>query len=433
MNSTAPVTPDDPPLYLSAMLRDGVVDAKGKPIGALADVIVRLDPEQYPALSGLVMKVGPNSLYVPMSDVLTIDNNHVTLQSARLDLRPFEKREGEVLLKQAVLGHRLIDVDQVALVRAYDVVIEKTALGWSATGLDVRKRTWLPRRGQVNHPVRDWKSFEALIGHVDSVHVRTGFGRMRSLRAAQIADLIENASTRERDDMLDHLQNNPELEADVFEELEDNKQTQMLKSRNTEGIAAVLNRMRTDDAVDAILDLPQDRRRPVVDALPELKRADVLRLMRYQDGSAGGLMGVEYLVVNEHSTVSEALTLVRNATSQQPEALTTIYSVDADRQLVGTLSIVRAIQVKPDAEVREVSDLEPVHADPRDDIIDVVNLMADYNLLSLPILDDNRQILGVITIDDALEAAIPEDWRRRDRHRHTTTQGDDSEATPIEP
>lgn len=77
MNNTPPVTSDDPPLYLSAMLRDGVVDAKGKPIGALADVIVRLDPEQYPALSGLVMKVGPNNLFVPMSDVLEIGRAHV--------------------------------------------------------------------------------------------------------------------------------------------------------------------------------------------------------------------------------------------------------------------------------------------------------------------------------------------------------------------
>jgi Mg/Co/Ni transporter MgtE len=255
--------------------------------------------------------------------------------------------------------------------------------------------------------------------------VRSGFRRLRGLRPAQIADLIESASTKERDDLLEHLHSNPDLEADVFEELEENHQTQVLKSRSTEEIADVLSRMRTDDAVDAILDLPQDRRRPVVDALPELKRADVLRLMRYQDSSAGGLMGVEYLAIDQDTSISEVLQIVRDATSQQPEALTTIYSVDSDKHLVGTLSLVRAIQATPTALLREVSDLEPVHADPRDDIIDIANLMADYNLLSLPIIDDDAHILGVITVDDALEAAIPDDWRRRDRHHHTTAQGDE--------
>ncbi len=405
-------------LYLSAMLRDAVIDAKGKTIGSLADVIVHLHPDQYPPLTGLVMRVGPNNVFVPMSDVTAIDSDHISLGTARLDLRPFERRDGEVLLKEAVLGHRLIDVERATLVRAYDVAITGSEAGWVATGLDVHRRKLSPWSNHDRHPVRDWKSFEALIGHEASVHVRSRFGRLRGLRAPQIADLIESASTRERDDLLDHLHNHPDLEADVFEELEDNHQTQVLKARTTEEIAGVLSRMHTDDAVDAILDLPQDRRRPVVDALPEPKRADVLRLMRYQDGSAGGLMGVEYLAIEEQSTVREALEIVRLATSQQPEALTTIYSVDTEKRLVGSLSLVRAIQADPGALLHDVSDLEPVHGDPRDDLIDISNLMADYNLLSLPILDDAGHILGVITVDDALEAAIPDDWRRRDRHHH---------------
>ncbi len=410
------------PLYLSAMLRDAVVDVQGKTIGSLADVIVRLHPDGYPSLTGLVMRVGSSTVFVPMDAIATIDADRISLGTARLDLRPFERRDGEVLLKEAVLGHRIIDVDHAALVRAYDVAIAPGTEGWEATGLDVHKRGWFLRSDHAHHTVRDWKSFEVLIGHEASIHVRSRFGRLRGLRPAQIADLIETASTKERDDLLGHLHTNPDLEADVFEELEENHQIQVLRSRSTEEIADVLSRMRTDDAVDAILDLPQDRRRPVVEALPEAKRSDVLRLMRYQEGSAGGLMGVEYLAIDEHTTIEAVLQIVREATTQQPEALTTIYSVDTEHRLVGTLSVVKAIQAAPTTLLRDVSDLEPVHADPRDDIIDIANLMADYNLLSLPILDDDRHILGVITVDDALEATIPDDWRRRDRHHHTTNQ-----------
>jgi CBS domain-containing protein len=409
-------------IFLSAMLRDAVVDVDGKAIGNLSDVIVSLHPEAYPLLTGLVTRVGSNTVFVPMSAVTRIDPDRVVLGTAKLDLRPFERRDGEVLLKEAVLGHRVIDVEHATLVRAYDVALSITPTGWAATGLDVKKRGWLPRARHDQVIIRDWKSFDALIGHEASIKVRTGFRRLRGLRPAQIADIIENASSRERDDLLDHLHQHPELEADVFEELDDTHQTQVLKTLSTHEIAAVLTRMRTDDAVDAIIDLPQDRRQPVIDALPELKRADVLRLMSYQESSAGGLMGVEYLAVDEETTVGEALLQVRSATSAQPEALTTIYSVNADKQLKGALSLVHAIQADPTAMLKDVADPEPVHADPRDDMIDISNIMADFNLLALPILDDEGRLLGVITVDDALEAAIPEDWRHRNRHQHTTSQ-----------
>ena len=409
-------------VFVSAMLRDAVVDVDGKAIGNLADVIVSLHPEAYPLLTGLVTRVGSNTVFVPMSAVTRIDPDRITLGTAKLDLRPFERRDGEVLLKEAVLGHRVIDVEHATLVRAYDVALSNTPTGWAATGLDVKKRGWLPRPRHDQSVIRDWKSFDVLIGHEASIKVRTGFRRMRGLRAAQIADIIENASSRERDDLLDHLHQHPELEADVFEELDDTHQIQVLKTLSTEEIAAVLTRMRTDDAVDAIIDLPQDRRQPVLDALPELKRADVLRLMSYQESSAGGLMGVEYLAVDEETTVGEVLLQVRGATTAQPEALTTIYSVNSEKQLRGALSLVHAIQADPTALLKDVADPEPVHADPRDDMIDISNIMADFNLLALPILDDEGRLLGVITVDDALEAAIPEDWRHRNRHQHTTNQ-----------
>jgi hypothetical protein len=421
--SSAPTTPTSPaPVYLSAILRDAVVDVDGKGIGSLADVIVRLGSAGYPLVTGLVTKVGQNRVFVPISVVTSIVPDRITLGTKTLDLRPFERRDGEVLLKDVVLGHRVIDVERARLVRAYDVALTDTSAGWAATGLDVHKRGWLPASKHDHRPPRDWNMFDALIGHEASAKIRTGFGRLRGLKAAQIADIIETASARERDDLLDHLHHHPDLEADVFEELDDSHQTQVLKTLSTQEIADVLTRMRTDDAVDAIIDLPQDRRQPVIDALPALKQADVMRLMRYQESSAGGLMGIEYLALPEDTTIADVLQKVRLATTIQPEALATIYSVNASQQLTGALSLVRAIQADPTALLGTIADPDPIHADPRDDMIDISNIMADFNLLTLPILDDDRHVLGVITVDDALEAAIPEDWRRRPRHEHTTNQ-----------
>lgn len=278
---------------LSGMLRQSIQDARGNQIGTLSDVIVRLGPEGYPAVTGLVARVGSTAVFVPAASVDAIDDDRIVLNTAKLDVRPFGRREGEVLLKGAVLGHRLIDVDNARLVRAYDVAIDHIRGGWVAAALDVHARSWYSRRGHGAHAFRDWRSFEALIGHEPSAATRSRFKRLRGLRPAQIADLIEDASSRERDDLFEHLHTDPELEADVIEELDDNEKAQVLKARDTADIAAVLSRMHADDVVDAILDLPQERRQPVLDALPPTQRKDVLRLMTYQDKTAGGLMGVE--------------------------------------------------------------------------------------------------------------------------------------------
>jgi Mg/Co/Ni transporter MgtE len=131
-------------------------------------------------------------------------------------------------------------------------------------------------------------------------------------------------------------------------------------------------------------------------------------------------MGVEYLALAEHATIQDALDLIRTSTTQQPEALTTIYSTADDGTLRGAISIIRALQTDPHRPLREVADPDPVHAAPQDDIIDVTTRMADFNLLTLPVLDESGHILGIITVDDALEAALPQDWQRREPQTHAS-------------
>lgn len=403
-------------LFLSALLREPVRDPGGNQIGTLADMIVRLTAEGYPAIIGLVVRVGANAVFVPIRDVTAIDDGRIVLGSAKLDLRPFDRRDGEVLLKGDVLGHRLIDVDNARLVRAYDVAIDGSPNGWVVAGLDVHTRRWYAPNGHGAHQYRDWRSFEALIGHEPSAAVRSRFKRLRGLRPAQIADLIEDASSIERDDLFEHLHTDPELEADVIEELDDDRQAQVLKGRETADIAAVLSRMHADDVVDAILDLPQERRQLVLDALPAAQRRDVLRLMTYQEASAGGLMGVEYLAMADDVTVHDAWNAVRHAGSQEPQALTTVYVVDESGRLTGSIDLVALVQADAVTPLAEVAEKDPVSVTPADDVIEVVTTMADYNLLAVPVIDEDRHILGVITVDDALEAAIPDDWRQRQRH-----------------
>ena len=246
-------------------------------------------------------------------------------------------------------------------------------------------------------------------------------GRLRRLKPAQIADLLEQASHDEQTELLADVHADPELEADVFEELDEDRQSQLLRDRPDPEIAAVLTRMRADDAADAIADLPQDRRKPVLDLLSAGHRAKVTALLGYHPATAGGLMGLDYLALprgrHRHRRARPG---PHRGNPLQPEALTTVFTVNNHGKLRGAVSLVALVQADPAAPLRDITDHDPVRVHPDADLIDITLLMTDYNLLNLPVVDDTDHLIGVITVDDVLETSVPRNWR----HREPTPQPD---------
>jgi CBS domain-containing protein len=397
-------------LLLSALLRRTAVDATGQGLGRLSDIIVRLHEDDYPAVAGLVAEIGGRELFVPATEILAWDNQHLELASARLDLRPFERRPGEVLLRRDVLGHRLVDVEQSRLVTAHDVELTQTGDGWVATAVDIHPRGLLRRAG---HTWRDWSGFEALIGHDGSLPSRSRLDRLRHLKPAQLADLIEEASEPEQHELLSRVHAHPDLEADVFEELDEDQASDLLEARTDTQVAEILARMRSDDAADAILDLPQERRMSVLNLLPAIARQKITILLGYQEATAGGLMSVDYLSVPLTATTADAIGAVGKATSMQPEAIVVVFTHNEDHHLAGAVSLVALVQADPASTLQALVDPHPVHIHADADLAEITRAMADYNLLVLPVLDHDHHQIGVLTIDDILEAATAPERRRR--------------------
>src|ERR1700722_8225331 len=417
--STTPRSQGLGAVRLSELLRGPVTDSAGGIIGRLSDVIVRLRGADYPVVTGLVVAVGGRPVFVPVEQVAVLATLRLT--SARLSLLPFERREGEVLLRADVLGHRLIDVESAHLIRAADLELAEGQGEWTVTGVDSHRRSRRLLWGLTGTPAdeaggrfREWAKFEPLIGHPGTALSRRQVGRIRRLKPAQIADLLEAASSAEEREILGQVHADPELEADVFEELEEDRATRLLASRSDAEIAEVLARMRADDAADALAELPQSRRQAVLDLLPPGQRTKVLTLMGFNPTSAGGLMGVDFLALPQEATVADALAAVSRAESLQPEALTSVHAVDASQRLYGVVTVVRLLQAGPQTPLMGVSDTDPVRVGADTDVVDVAVLMSDYNLITVPVVDDERRMIGLITVDDVLEATLPEDWRRRE-------------------
>ena len=422
--TTTPAAPppragDAPALHLTDLLRRPLTDRRDETIGRLSDVIVRLRGAESPVVAGLVAAVGGREVYVPIEQVISLDGGAVRLSSARLDLRGFERRDGEVLLRADVLGHRLIDVQSAHLIKAADLEIEQQGGDWVLTGVDTRRRArWLfgsrAADEPAGHQFREWARFEPLIGHAGSAMLRGPFARVRRLKPAQIADLLEDASKEEETEILGYVHADPELEADVFEELDEDLATRLLGARTDAEIAQVLSRMRADDAADAVAELPQRRRQPVLDLLSPGQRTKVLTLMGFNPSSAGGLMGMDFVAVAATAAVSEAIGAVAASASLQPEALTSVHAVDERGRLRGVAKLVTLVQADPAARLSDIYDDDPVRVGAGTDMVDVAVLMSDYNLITIPVVDEQRTMIGLITVDDVLEVTLPEDWRRRE-------------------
>lgn len=405
-------------LHLSELVKRPVTARDGESLGRLSDVVVRLRGSELPLVIGGVASVAGREVFVPLEQVATFDGEVLQLTSARLDLRHFERRPGEVLLRGDVLGHRLIDVEAGRLTKAADVELERQDGQWVLTGVDTHR----PRRrlldwgshGQEQHAFREWSRFEPLIGHTASAVLRGPFARIRRLKPAQIADLLEGASKEEETEILSQVHADPELEADVFEELDEDLATRLLGARTDTEIAEVLTRMRADDAADAVAELPQRRRQAVLDLMPAGQRTKVLTLMGFNPASAGGLMGVDYLALPAGASVGAALAAVGSARTLQPEALTSIYAVDEDGRLHGSVKLASLLQTAPEVPLGDICDADPVRVGADTDVVDVAVLMSDYNLVTIPVVDEHRHMIGIITVDDVLETTLPEDWRRRE-------------------
>ena len=407
-------------VHLLTLLGRNLTSEEGDRIGRLEDVIVRLRGPDYPLVSGLVGRVGKLRVFLPAHRIGELADDKVVMTSAKTDLRPFERRHGEVLLREDILGHRLIDVVDGRLVRAADLELDPREDGWQLRAVDTHgpARWWRRTRRRPAGGARDWKEFEPLLGHAPSATTRAPFRRLRRLKPAQIADLLEAASKEEGDEILEEVHGDPELEADVFEELDTDTANRLFGGRSDDEVAGIIARMRADDAADAIADLPQERRQPVLDALPPTMRTKVLVLLGFNPSTAGGLMGMEMLALPRDETVGHALAVLREARADQPEALTTIYTTDGEGRLTGAVPLLALVQSDPATVLGDLADEQAVCVGPESDVADVALLMADYNLVSIPVVDAEDRLIGLITVDDVLEVTIPEDWRRRQPGPH---------------
>lgn len=406
-------------LWLTQLIRGRLVDRAGERLGRVDDVIVRLGDSGYPPVTGLVGHIAGRDLFVPRDRIGDMAPAVVHLTGETLNLLRFERRQGEVLLRRDVLDRRMISVKTGRLINAHDIELVHNG-DWRVAGVDASTvgvfRRLLPR-GMRRHAddarsFVDWQHVEPFVGHVPTSRLLLPLRRLKTLHPAEIADIVEQASHEEGEEIISAVHADPELEAEVFEELDTEHQVEFLRERTDAEAAAVLASMEPDDAADLIMDLDQDRRLSVLSALPPAKQAKVRALLGYSADSAGGLMTPNFVAVPEDATVSQALAAVRAA--DVPEQVSAeVFITGAENRLTGAVPLLSLLQHGDGKKVADLIEPGRTSLHPGDDFPEVALRMADFNLTCAPVVDEDDHILGVITVDDVLEAMLPDSWRRR--------------------
>jgi CBS domain-containing protein len=410
---------DIPLVNLTSLLHSRLVDRAGERLGRVDDLIVRLADGDYPPVTGLKARIGGREVFVPSERVARLEPGSVQLSGEQVDLGRFERREGEVLLRQDLLGRRLINVVGARLVRADDLVLGRIEDWWRVVGVDTGFRSLLRRllpaplrRRAGVRPFLDWASVEPFVRHVPTARLRMGFVRLSKLHPAQLADLVEAASHEEGEEIIDAVGADRELEADVFEELDPEHQVEFLRERSDQEAAGVLATMEADDAADLLSELAQERREPLLKLLPWQQQRKVRTLLGYNPATAGGLMSPDFVAVLETDTVAHALDELRR-TELPEETVTTVLVLNAEQHLSGVISVLALLKQDPAAMLAEAMSLPPLTFEPDDELSEIATKMADYDLTVAPVVDQEGQALGIVSVDDLLEMMIPDDWRRR--------------------
>ena len=406
-------------VMVTQLLRVPVLNPAGTEVGRLEDLVVKLAEGTYPPVVGLKVRVGAQDVFVGKDLVDRLEPRGVRLNTHTIRTEAFQRRPGEVLLAADVLGRHLVDMHKGRIVQAHDLVLAPSDDGWFLAGIDrspqAMLRRLVPRRGRPDlrrHAILDWKDVQPFVGHVPTAKLLMPLQRLRRLHPAQIADIVEGASHEEGQEIIEAVESDPALTADVFEELDAEHQVEFIRSKSNEEAAEILEQMAPDDAADLLSELDQERRKPVFDMMSAGSQHKLRKLLQYHPTAAGGMMSPDYVWVTRGATVDMALEAVRIDEKAPHQLLNTVFVIEQDGRYIGSVGVVDLLRVD---RTRKVEDLDLTGSSVlgNADFSDVTLMMADYNLTALAVTDAAGNLIGAISADDVIEALVPEDWRAR--------------------
>jgi magnesium transporter len=409
-------------LYLSQAIGRPVRDQLGEAIGTVADLIVAIG-DRYPPVTGIVVKTNGREIFLHWQAVAFLDATGATLRTTAIDIGRFHQRPNEIRLKLDLMDRQIVDIDGRKVVRVNDLRLDEVEGALHLVAVDVGASGLLRRLGiegpwrtlahglgrEVPERYIDWEDVDPVERTIASVKLRVPHKGLAELHPADLATIIDQLSRDDRVSVIESLDD--EAAADAIGEMEPDAQVDILEDLEPGRAADILEEMDPDDAADLVADLPEDTREEILGLMEKDEAEEVQELMTYDEDTAGGIMTTEFVAVPASLTAAQTIDRLREL---EPDAETIyyIYVTDSENRLVGVLSLRDLIVAKPNTRISSFMYDEPVAVRTNAGQDEVTEIVAHYNLLAIPVVDQEGRLEGIVTVDDAMDTLMPQPARR---------------------
>ncbi len=407
--------------YVSDLLGRPVTDINGERVGQLQDLIACVRCEMpHPQIVALQVKRKDGELLIPFADVAVLVAPAIPLTRPIQNIAPYEPGEHDLYLARDVLDKQIIDTDGVRVVRVNDLELARVNGRFYVANVDIGGMGLLRRLGlarlaqkvfghRLPSNIVSWDAVELLPGD-QPMRLRVPGDKISELHPADLAEIISDLSRVESSRLLETL--DVQTVADTLEEVEPEFQASLIETMPDERVADVLEEMAPDEAADLLAELPQERSQELLKLMEAEEARDVRKLLAYPVDTAGGLMTTEFVAVRPHLTAEQAIAALRQ-TAQEAETIFYVYVTDDAGRLIGVFSLSDLVLARPETPVTEFMHRRVHKVNLRASQDEVAQVVAKYNILAVPVVDDEGRLHGIVTADDALDKIIPTAWKKR--------------------
>ena len=421
-------------VFAARLVGCSVFDPNGDKVGKVRDVLVVYRNSASPRIVGFIVEVpGRRRVFLSIGRVTSIGSGQM-ITTGLMNLRRFEQRGGEVRVIAELLGRKISLRDGSGEAIIEDVAIEEVGLGeWAVSQLFLRRPKTSPSPFVKGATVfAEWADIIEKRSSGESQSATQLVASYSDLLPADLANAMLDLPGQRMLEVAEELSD--DRLADVLEEMPEHEQVDILNQLDDARAADVLDQMQPDDAADLIAHLGDERGEALLGLMEPEEAEDVRFLLSYAPDTAGGLMTTEPIIVSADATVAEGLALIRRhelAPALGAAICVTMppYEPPTGRFL-GMVHFQRMLRYPPNERLGTLLDLslEPVQADTS--AAEVSRILASYNLVSVPVVDESHRLVGVVTIDDVLDYLLPDDWRSTDSEEKRFTDTSTA-ATPI--
>ncbi|MCL5021779.1 MAG: CBS domain-containing protein [Nitrospirae bacterium] len=404
-------------LFLSEVLKEPVLDPKGEELGRLKDMVV-VKAEPLPKVDALIIEKKGDLFCLPWSRLNMFNKRIIAAKVSGAELAPYDEAADDLLAVRDILDKQIVDVNGVKVVRVNDIKLEgyESEAVLIAVDVGVRgilRRLGVERKGEdflrvfkatLPYNMISWNYMQPLQPKLTAIALTVPRQMLSELHPADIADIISQVSHDEGAAFLKNL--DVDVAAETLSELSTEDQVEIIRGMDTEKASDIIEMMSPDEAADVLGDLPAEKAKEILEHIEKEEAEDIQELLGHEEDTAGGLMTNEFLAYSPEMTVKEAIERFRKD-AEELETVYYLYMVDEAERLVGVVSLRELIMADPEMRLSEIMEAKVKTVTPDADEKVVAQITAKYNLVALPVVDNEGVLLGIVTVDDILARIVP--------------------------